>query len=57
MSKILLFLFAIQPILSCAYLSVLLFNSLKVTEALSCLCLVAICVHYLILGLKETLKS
>lgn len=57
MSKILLFLFGLQPLISCAYVCVVLFNSYKITEGISYLCVVGMATHYLIMGLKETLKS
>jgi hypothetical protein len=57
MPKILLFIFAIQPILSCLYVSLMVLNSYKITEGLSYLCLVAVSLHYLTIGLKEVFKN
>lgn len=57
MSKILIFLFSLQPLISCAYVCALLLSSYKVTEGISYLCVVGMAMHYLIMGLKETLKS
>jgi uncharacterized membrane protein YbhN (UPF0104 family) len=57
MSKILLFIFAIQPIIFCAVFGVTLLNGFKLTEALSYFCVVAAMMHYMIIGLKEILEK
>jgi hypothetical protein len=57
MTKILLFIFSIQPLLSCFIITIMALNSCKITESLSYLSLLVAMGHYLVMGLKEVLKE
>jgi hypothetical protein len=53
MSKILLFIFAIQPIIFCVVFGITLLNNYKLTESMSYFCVAVAMTHYMIIGLKE----
>lgn len=53
MAKIILSLFALKPLLDCLIISLMMINAMRITEASSYLALMAICVHYFYIGLKE----
>lgn len=57
MAKILLFIFALQPLLSCVIILIVSLNSCKITESLSYLSLICAMTHYLILGLDEVFNK
>jgi small neutral amino acid transporter SnatA (MarC family) len=57
MSKILLFIFSIQPLLFCTYFGITLLNAYRVTEGISYLCVAALAVHYMLMGLKEIVNK
>lgn len=57
MTKILLFTFALQPLLSCVIILIMSLNSYKITESLSYLSLICAMTHYLILGLSEVFNK
>lgn len=57
MSKILLVIFSIQPILFCLVFGLTLINGYKFTEALSYFCVVVAMIHYAIIGLRELFGS
>ena len=57
MTKILLFLFALKPLLECFYIALIMLNALKITEASSYIALIIIVLHYGYIGVKEKIKN
>lgn len=57
MAKILLFLFAVKPLLDCLWISLIMLNAMKIPEASCHIALVVLMLHYGYMGVKEIFQK